>query len=84
MEFHVVRSVAKLNRSVLLSNVDTRLPYYMGSHTGSHMRESRCTYRSVSGMVKVCDRLKLLISVTDFISFGDRLINGAMIALKRK
>ena len=48
------------------------------------MRESRCTYRSVSGMVKVCDRLKLLISVTDFISFGDRLINGAMIALKRK
>ena len=48
------------------------------------MRESRCTYRSVSGMEKVYDRLKLWISVTDFIRSGDRLINSGRIALKRK
>jgi hypothetical protein len=48
------------------------------------MRESSCIYRSVSGMEKVCGRVKLWISVTDFISFGDRLINSGRIALKRK
>jgi len=48
------------------------------------MRESRCTYRSVSGMEKVCDRLKLWISVTDFFSSGEKLINSGRSALKRK
>jgi hypothetical protein len=35
-------------------------------------------------MEKVCDCVKLWKSVTDFIGFGDRLINSGRIALKRK
>jgi hypothetical protein len=37
----------------------------MASHTGRQMIKSKCTYMSVSGMEKACDRLKLWIRVTD-------------------